>query len=50
MLTVFGLKNFHYLPSFPDMQCKTPRVYEIIRTGYHRDSLQGDVYIFMSKG
>lgn len=31
------------------MRCKAPRVSEIIRSRYHRDPLQGDVYIFMSK-
>lgn len=49
MLTISGLKNFYYLPSFHDMRCKAPRVSEIIRSRYHRDPLQGDVYIFMSK-
>lgn len=49
MLTISGLKNFYYLPTFHDMRCKAPRVSEIIRSRYHRDPLQGDVYIFMSK-
>lgn len=49
MLTILGLKNFYYLPTFHDMRCKAPRVSEIIRSRYHRDPLQGDVYIFMSK-
>ena len=49
MLTISGLKNFYYLPTFHDMRCKAPRISEIIRSRYHRDPLQGDVYIFMSK-
>lgn len=31
------------------MRCKAPRVSEIIRSRYHRDPHNGDVYIFMSK-
>ena len=31
------------------MRCKAPRVAEIIRSRYHRDPFNGDVYIFMSK-
>jgi len=49
MLTISGLKNFYFLPHFHDMRCKAPRVSEIIRTRYHRDPFNGDVYIFMSK-
>lgn len=49
MLTISGLKNFYYLPTFHDMRCKARRVSEIIRARYHRDPLNGDVYIFMSK-
>ena len=49
MLTITGLKNFYYLPSFYDMRCKAPRISEIIRSRYHRDPHNGDVYIFMSK-
>lgn len=49
MLTISGLKNFYNLPSFLDMRCKAPRVSEIIRSRYHRDPLDGDVYIFMFK-
>ena len=48
MLTITGLKNFYYLPSFHDMRCKAPRISEIIRSRYHRDPHNGDVYIFMS--
>ena len=48
-LDYHGLKNFYYLPTFHDMRCKAPRVSEIIRSRYHRDPHQGDVYIFMSK-
>lgn len=49
MLTISGLKNFYYLPDFHDMRCKAPRISEIISTRYHRDPLNGDVYIFISK-
>ncbi|WP_300729976.1 IS66 family insertion sequence element accessory protein TnpB [uncultured Bacteroides sp.] len=49
MLTITGLKKFYYLPQFHDMRCKSQRVSEIIRSRYHRDPLNGDVYIFMSK-
>ena len=49
MLTISGLKNFYYLTDFHDMLCKAPRISEIIRTRYHRDPLNGDVYIFMYK-
>lgn len=49
MLTISGLKNFYNLLSFHDMRCKALRVSEIIRSRYHRDPLDGDVYIFMSK-
>jgi hypothetical protein len=49
MLTVSGLKNYYFLPTFHDMRCKAPRVFEIIRGKYHRDPSNGDVYIFMSK-
>ena len=49
MLTISGLRNFYYLPHFHDMRCKAPRISEIIRSRYHRDPHNGDVYIFMSK-
>jgi hypothetical protein len=49
MLTVNGLKNYYFLPTFHDMRCKAPRVFEIIRAKLHRDPTNGDVYIFMSK-
>ena len=49
MLSISGLKNFYYLPTFHDMRCKAPRISEIIRSRYHRDPHNGDVYIFMSK-
>lgn len=45
MLTILGLKNFYYLPTFHDMRCKASRVSEITRSCYHCDLLQGDVYI-----
>lgn len=49
MLTINGLRRFFFLPHFHDMRCKAPRVAEIIRSRYHRDPFNGDVYIFMSK-
>lgn len=49
MLTISGLRNFYYLPNFHDMRCKAPRIFEIIRGTHHRDPLNGDVYMFMSK-
>ena len=49
MLSINGLHNFYYLPHLHDMRCKAPRIFEIIRAKYHRDPLNGDVYIFLSK-
>lgn len=49
MLSINGLHNFYFLPHLHDMRCKAPRIFEIIRSKYHRDPLNGDVYIFMSK-
>ena len=37
MLSISGLKNFYFLPTFHDMRCKDPRISEIIRSRYHRD-------------
>lgn len=37
------------MPRFHDMRCKARRISEIIRVRYHRDPLNGDVYMFMSK-
>ena len=49
MLSINGLHNFYYLPELHDMRCKAQRICEIIRGRYHRDPLNGDVYMFMSK-
>ena len=49
MLSITGLRNFYFLPGLHDMRCKAPRIFEIIRAKYHRDPLNGDVYMFMSK-
>lgn len=49
MLSITGLHNFYYLPGLHDMRCKAPRIFEIIRARYHRNPLNGDVYMFMSK-
>ena len=48
-LSINGLHNFYYLPELHDMRCKAQRICEIIRGRYHRDPLNGDVYMFMSK-
>ena len=50
MLSINGLHNFYYLPELHDMRCKAQRICEIIRGRYHRDPLNGDVYMFMSGG
>ena len=50
MLSINGLHNFYYLPELHDMRCKAQRIAEIIRGRYHRDPLNGDVYMFMSGG
>ena len=42
-------QSMTFLPGLHDMRCKAPRIFEIIRTKYHRDPLNGDVYSFMSK-
>lgn len=39
----------NYLPELHDMRCKAQRICEIIRGRYHRDPMNGDVYMFMSK-
>ena len=49
MLSINELHNFYYLPELQDMRCKAQRICEIIRGRYHRDPLNGDVYMFMSK-
>lgn len=49
MLSINGLHNFYYLPELHDMRCKAQSIREIIRGRYHRDPLNGDVYMFMSK-
>ena len=49
MLRLSGLDNFYYLPLLHDMRYKGPRLSEIIRNTYHRDPLNGDVYIYFSR-
>ena len=49
MLSITGLHNFYFLPHFHDMRCKARRISDMIRVKYHRDPLNGDVYVFMSK-
>ena len=49
MLRLSGLDNFYYLPMLHDMRYKGPRLSEIIRNIYHRDPLNGDIYIYMSR-
>ena len=41
MLTISGLKNFYFLPSFHDMRCKAPRISEIkINKGMNESELR----------
>lgn len=49
MLTINGTRRFYFLPHLHDMRCKAPRIAEIIRSRYHRDPLNGDVFIYLSK-
>lgn len=49
MLSINSLHNFYYLPELHDMRCKAQRISEIIRGRYHRDPMNGDVYMFMSR-
>ena len=49
MLRLSGLDNFYYLPMLHDMRYKGPCLSEIIRNTYHRDPLNGDIYIYMSR-
>lgn len=49
MLRVSGLDSFYYLPKLHDMRYKGPRLSEVIRNTYHRDSLNGDIYIYVSR-
>lgn len=49
MLRLSGLDNFCNLPLLHDMRYKGPRLSEIIRNTYHRDPLNGDVYIYFSR-
>ena len=48
MLRLSGLDNFYYLPLLHDMRYKGPRLSEIIRNVYHRDPLNGDIYMSLS--
>ena len=50
MLSINGLHNFYYIPELHDMRCKAQRIAGIIRGRYHRDPLNGDVYMFMQRG
>ena len=49
MLSINSLRNFYYLPELHDMGCKAQRISEIILGRYHRDPMNCDVYMFMSK-
>lgn len=49
MLRLSGLDNFYYLPMLHDMRYKGPRLSEIMCNTYHRDPLNGDIYIYMSR-
>lgn len=49
MLSVTGLNRFFYLRDFTDMRCKHSRVLSIIREQLHREPVDGDVFIVMSR-
>ena len=49
MLSINGLHNFYYLAELHNMRYRAQRICEIICGRYHRDPLNGDVYMYMSK-
>lgn len=49
MLSVTGINQFYYIRDFTDMRCKHNRVLSTIRERLHREPVNGDVYILMSK-
>ncbi len=49
MLRVSGLQRFWYVRNFHDLRCKYDRVLSIIREQFHREPLQDEVFIIMSK-
>lgn len=49
MLSVTGLNHFYYVRDFTDMRYKHSRVLYIIRERLHRESVDGDVFIVMSR-
>ena len=49
MLNVTGLNHFYYVRDFTDMRCKHSRVLSIIRERLHREPVDGDVFIVMSR-
>ena len=49
MLSITGLNHFYYVRDFTDMHCKHSRVLSIIRERLHREPVNGDVFIVMSR-
>lgn len=49
MLSITGLNHFYYVRDFTDMRCKHSRVLSIIRERLHREPVDGDVFIVMSR-
>lgn len=49
MLSITGLNHFYYVRDFTDMRCEHSRVLSIIRERLHREPVDGDVYIVVSK-
>lgn len=49
MLNITGLNEFYYLRDFHDMRCKYDRVRSIIHQQLHREPVEGEVFIMMSK-
>lgn len=49
MQSVISLNHFYYIRNFTDMCYKYHRVLSIIREQLHRESVDGDVFIVMSR-
>lgn len=49
MLNITGLNRFYYVRDFTDMRCMHPRVLSVIHERFHREPIEGDVYIMMSR-
>ena len=48
-MSVTGLNHLYYVRDFSDMRCKHSRVLSIIRERLHREPVDGDVFIVMSR-